>query len=92
MSTKQPSIYEDTPTRNYDFDRLRERIQGYVAYTLADFGGGAERWRTAAPGDLAEAITTMIVAGIAPDLHEETRRIFEALLAEQAETPAEVAR
>jgi hypothetical protein len=73
MTDKQITLdtaYRADDPNQLDFDRLRSYFQRAVTYALPHATGSLDGWRTASVEDLAEWITTFLVAGISPTLHE----------------------
>lgn len=67
--TLDTAYLADDPNQ-LDFDRLRSHFRRELAYALPHATGSYDGWRKASVEELAEWITTFLVAGIAPTLHE----------------------
>jgi hypothetical protein len=90
----------EAQVRAATYDSIRNHIRAGVLHQLPQYGGttpgGSVRdqgaWRNAKPGDLAEQITTYIMAGIAPVLFNaavaDGVRVLRGVLAEAGIDPA----
>lgn len=64
------------------WDRVQGHVRDAVEFTLRDWPAGRDLWRTAAPAEIAEAVTVFAMAGIHPVLTAEQVRNGVAMMRE----------